>query len=233
MAVAGKPSHINQLHKTGWVEQLREIRPIAPDPSRAMDVMQVISDKKQLIRDFGVRRLFDNDGLPVLVSFGQWASDYSGTDPAVAEVSRRVARQQAESRADGQIAQFLGGSMQVEMDSETGRALEKAAERLPDGYKQDDPATKSVTNSLNEILHNRAHVQVTGIQTLSSWSQKHPETGQQIVGVIRMWSAAGEKVTRSIRDQHGHVAASPPVVEQPHGAPAVVKGRDLMNASDF
>jgi hypothetical protein len=46
-----------------------EIAPVAPDPSRAMDVPQPFSEKTQLIRDFGVRRLFDSDGLPIVVSF--------------------------------------------------------------------------------------------------------------------------------------------------------------------
>jgi hypothetical protein len=210
-----------------------EIAPVAPDPARAMDVTQLFSDKTQLIRDFGVRRLFDSKGLPMIVSFGQWASSYSGTDKAVAEVARRVAREQAESRADGQIAQFLGGSMKVDVASDTGAKLDKTADRLSDGYKQDNIATTSVANEINEILHNRAHEKVTGVETLSSWSQKHPETGQQIIGVIRIWSAAGEKATRATRDKRGPVATAVAVPDHPNGAPAVAKGRDLMQASDF
>jgi hypothetical protein len=205
---------------------------IAPDPARAQDLTRVYSDRKQLIPEFGVRRLFDSAGLPVLVSFAQWASGYSGSDPAVSEQYRRVAMEQAEARADAQIAQFLKGSMMVDSQSETGRTIEKAAERLPDGYVQDDAATKSVTDAMLRTLRSHSQVQVTGIETLYSWGAKHPKTGQKIVGVIRIWSAAGEKAVRQLRDQHGSAAAKP-VAAPPNGTPSVTKGRDLMNASDF
>ena len=202
-----------------------------PDPARAQDLKQVYGDPAKLIRDFGIRRMFDPAGLPVLISFAQWASDYAGNDPAVAQEYRGVAVQQAQARADGQIAQFLKGTMNVDEKSETD--LEKQAERLPDGYVQDDAATKAVTSSLLATIRNHASVQATGIQTLYTWSRKHPDTGKQIVGVIRMWSAAGEKATRELRDQHRVPATSAAVTESPHGSPSVQQGRDLMNISDF
>ena len=204
-----------------------------PDPARAQDLKQVYGDPAKLIRDFGIRRMFDPAGLPVLISFAQWASDYAGNDPAVAQEYRGVAVQQAQARADGQIAQFLKGTMNVDEKSETGRDLEKQAERLPDGYVQDDAATKAVTSSLLATIRNHASVQATGIQTLYTWSRKHPDTGKQIVGVIRMWSAAGEKATRELRDQHRVPATSAAVTKSPHGSPSVQQGRDLMNISDF
>jgi hypothetical protein len=203
-----------------------------PDPSRAQDLRRLYSDRTQLIRDFGVRRMWDSAGLPVLVSFAQEASDYSGSDPAVAEQYRRIAMEEAEAEADGQIAQFLKGSMMVASQSETGREIEKAAERLPDGYVQDDAATKTATDGLLTTLRSRAQVQVTGIQTLHTWSEKHPDNGQKIIGVIRIWSAAGEKATRELRDQRGPATPAAPAGE-PHGTPSVTQGRDLMNASDF
>jgi hypothetical protein len=218
-------------------EFAREVRTahgeFQPDPTRAQDLTQLYAAPAQLVHDFGVRRMFDGDGLPVLVSFAQWGSDYAGSDPAVAQEYRRIAIRQAAAKADGQIAQFVAGSAGFNSSSETGRDLEKQAERLPDGYVQDDAATKSVTSALLETIRSHANVQVTGIQTLHTWSRKHPETGKQIVGVIRMWSAAGEKATRAMRDQRGPVATPAAVNEPPHGPPSVQQGRDLMNASDF
>ncbi|HET6306874.1 MAG TPA: hypothetical protein VFG12_06790, partial [Rhodopila sp.] len=205
---------------------------IAPDPERAQDLSRLYADRKQLIPEFGVRRLFDSEGLPVLVSFAQWASGYAGSDPTMADQYRQVAMEQAEARADAQIAQFLKGSMMADSQSETGRAIEKAAERLPDGYVQDDAATKTVTDGMLSTLRSHAQVQVTGIQTLHRWSEKHPLTGQQIVGVIRIWSAAGEKAVRQLRDRHGPTASAP-APEQLNGPPSVTQGRTLMNASDF
>ena len=205
---------------------------LQPDPSRAQDLTLLYVDRGQLIHDFGVRALFDDTGLPVLVSFAQSASSYAGGDPAVADQYKQVAMEQAESKADAQIAEFLSGSMEFTSESETGRSLEKAAERLPDGYVQDDAAAKTMVDGLMTTLRARASAQVTGIRTLHSWSGKYPDTGQKIIGVIRMWSAGDEKAVRTLRDQHGTVDASP-AIQQPQGVPFVTKGRDLMNAGDF
>jgi hypothetical protein len=206
---------------------------IQADPTRAQDLTQLYANRTELVRDFGVRRMFDGAGSPVLISFAQWASDYAGSDPAVAQEYRGMAIEQATATADGQIAQFLSGSMMVDSNSQTGRDLEKQAEQLPDGYAQDDAATKTVTSGLLKTMRSRANVQVTDIQTFYTWSGKHPDTGQQIVGVIRMWSAAGEKATRALRDQHGPATTPTAAAEQPHGMPSVQQGRDLMKASDF
>lgn len=206
---------------------------IQPDPARAQDLTQIYANPALLVRDFGVRRVFDEDGLPVVVSFAQWASDYTGSDPAVAQEYRRAALESAKQKADGQIAQFISGSMTYDSSSEAGREMLRQAERLPDGYAQDNAATKTVTAELLTSMHSQASVQVTGEQTLYTWSRKHPDTKQPIVGVIRVWSAAGEKATRALRDQHDPAAKPVATVEQPHGAPSVQQGRDLMKASDF
>ena len=206
---------------------------IQADPSRAYDLTKLYAHRRDLVRDFGVRRMYDDAGLPVLISFAQWRSDYAGNDPAVASEYKRIAIEQATGTADAQIAQFLKGSVVFKSKSETGRELDKEAERLPDGYVQDDAATKTVTAALLKTIQSHADINVTGIQTLYTWSQKHPDTGKPIVGVIRIWSAAGEKAVRSLRDQHGSVARPAATAEQPHGTPSVQQGRDLMNASDF
>jgi hypothetical protein len=206
---------------------------IQPDPARAHDLTQLYADPAQLIRDFGVRRIFDGAGLPVVVSFAQWGSGYVGSDSMAAEQFRQVAIEQAEAKADAQIAQFVGGSTTFTSNSDTGREIEKAAERLPDDYTKDDPITAKITDGILRTISSRASVQVTGITTLYTWSRKHPDTGQPIVGVIRMWSAAGEKAVRELRDEHQSPATPSAVADTPHGAPSVQQGRDLMKASDF
>jgi hypothetical protein len=206
---------------------------LPPDPSRAQDLTIFYADKPALVRDFGVRQAFDAAGYPVLISFAQSASAYRGSDPAIADQYNQAAREQAEAKADGQLAQFLNGSMSFHAEDESGRAIDKEAERLSDNYEQDDAARKSVIAATLTILRNRAQVQVTGIQTLTRWQLKHPDTGQKIIGVVRMWSAAGEQATRALRDQHGAAPAPAPAAGQATQAPAVAKGRDLMNASDF
>lgn len=105
-----------------------------PDAAHASKLADLVANKSKLIRDFGVRWLYDESGLPVLVSFAQWASDYCGPDPIIAERHREMALEQAELLADGQIADFLKGSVNVTRNDELGYQIAEAADRMPNGY---------------------------------------------------------------------------------------------------
>ena len=74
-------------------------------------------------------------------------------------------------------------------------------------------------------------MKLTGITTLARWTEKHPETGRQIIGVIRIWSAVGEQATRKLRDNR----PSAPAADTPAtSGPGVGQtGRKLMDATDF
>ena len=91
-----------------FAEQVIKARgEFTPDPARAQDLTERYKDPSQLLQDFGVRRMFDKQGLPVIVSFAQWGSGYRGKDPDFAARYEEAAETQAEALADGQIADFL------------------------------------------------------------------------------------------------------------------------------
>jgi hypothetical protein len=205
-----------------------------PDPSKAQELDKAIGDQAALLHTFGVRRMFDENGLPVIVSFAQWAPAGSGDeDPAVGGAYRQAAFSQAVSRADAQIANFLAGSADFKDNSETGKKLEKIAERMLDGYIKQNAATKDVINGMMQEMRTHADLSITGLTTAKKWSTKYPENGHPIVGVVRVWSAGGEKAIRELRD--GRPGASPAATSAtpPNGKPGVTSGPELMKPDDF
>ncbi len=204
-----------------------------PDPSKALDLESVIGDEPALVPQFGVRRLFDKHGLPVIVSFAQWAPQGKSEDPATNDAYREVAVSQAESRADAQISNFLAGSAQFERESDTGKSLEKMAERLPDNTALQHAETKSIINGMMSELRVHSNIKLSGIETFKTWYLDHPVTGRPIVGVVRIWSAAGEKAMSALRESEPSAGTSADGKALKNGQAGVTSGADLMKASDF
>jgi hypothetical protein len=216
-----------------FAEQVGKARgDFVADPGSAQDLAAVYKDADQLLQDFGVRRMFDSQGLPVIVSFAQWGSSYRGTDRVFAAKFEEAAESQAEALADGQIADFLAASLNLSSDASAGQEVDLLAHSLPnEDWKPQE--VKKIVDEQNKLIKRVANIRLVGVRTLYSWTGKHPDSETPIIGIIRMWSAAGE---RSIRARQA-VPASAPAVDVPpnqiNKVPGVTQGRDLMKASDF
>jgi hypothetical protein len=196
-----------------------------PDASHSADPRKLLAVKSKLVSDFGVRRMYDLQGLPVIVSFAQWASPYKGTDPVMAENYVSAARRQAESIAEEQLATFLKGSISYDRNGTAGQEIDRIAVSLPDNASIED--TKKIVDEVRKAMVRTAVVTITGQRNLGTWSARHPKVDREIVGVVRMWSAAGEQAIRA--EQVPKRAAA---VEKPP-ASGNLEGRKLMDANDF
>ncbi len=202
----------------------------APDAAKAADVARFYANPAELVHQFGVRRCFDQQGLPVILSFSQWGSSYRGNDPAMAANYRDAARSQAIAQADGQIADFLKGSASFEASDTTGQEIARVASVLPDSTSEQ--ITKEVSDTVREAFKRIASVQISGVRSLYTWTGRHPASATPILGVIRMWSAASEQTMRALSG----AAAPRPSGQAPAGTtpPAgVTQSKQLMDASDF
>jgi hypothetical protein len=203
------------------------------DKAKAQNLSALVKDKEALLQDFGTRWIYDQNGLPVLVSFYQWGLDASGNDPVLGAQVRDIAVKKAIELADAQIAQFLAASATLTTKSETGEKYEKEVERAVDNYVSQLSPSKTLIDGLDEIFEERARVaNLTGLKTLATWGLKHPLSNQMVIGVVRIWSAASETATRAVKDARP-VAAPAETPKIPSGPPGTVKGRDFNSADDF
>jgi hypothetical protein len=75
-------------------------------------------------------------------------------------------------------------------------------------------------------------IDIVGLRTLYKWHGNHPITGQEVVGVIRIWSAKGEKTTREFRDNRTSGATVPNPLQGSEKA-GITSGRSIMKPDDF
>jgi hypothetical protein len=203
------------------------------DKAKAQSLGALVKDKEALLQDFGTRWIYDENGLPVLVSFYQWGLDGSGNDTVLGAQSRDLAVKKATELADAQIAEWLAASATLTTKSETSERYEKAVDRAIDGYVSQLGPSTTLIDGLNEIFEERARVaNLTGLKTLSTWALKHPLSNQMVIGVVRIWSAASESATRATKDAR---PVEPPAEtpKVPSSPPGTAKGRDFNKADDF
>lgn len=209
-------------------------RPFEPDLARAGNPDELLRDPRLLIDDFGVRLLYDQQGLPVILSFGQAGAANVGNDALSQQLARDGAMRQAITLADVQIAAFIRASGAYAEDSEVGQIAERMARRMPDNFVSQQDAVVSFLNGRNDTMQRRTDVQnLAGITTRRNWAQRHPVANQMIYGVVRSWSAAAEANARVIRDGRPPAVSAPPAAAAPAENGAVRTGRNMMNNRDF
>lgn len=168
---------------------------------RGQSVFELISKDKALLLDqFGIRRLYDEQGYPVLLSYGQWGNAYRGTDKRQSRRQRSAALNQARLQADQQIAMFISGKATATEESQTGQIVEQSIDIHQDNYKEEHDISQ-IIDQIKKESRSKARVKLSGLTDVLTWSQPHPVyPNQELVGVVRVWSPLYDKNMRHLND---------------------------------
>ncbi|CAG35318.1 hypothetical protein DP0589 [Desulfotalea psychrophila LSv54] len=195
----------------------------------------VTSENISLIPDFGVKRLYDRNGYPVLVSFGQWAISSTGGNGKKISRKRAHAYKQAEAQADQALAEFLNSRINYSDMNESGEESKSEGVVDEQNFKSNVDIT-SIIDITRENSVKKSKVNIVGIRELRRWSAVHPQNNSaRIVGVIRYWSPVNEKQMRAIRKWK----PSRPIAEKRQPAPVprttggIQQSQERMSLDDF
>lgn len=182
--------------------------------------------RDQLVDQFGLRVWRDEQGYPVLVSFGQWGINNKGLNSRMAFHESRAAESQARALADKQIAMFIAGKGVFDSKQEVGQLVETVAKVTPDNFKSKE-TTQQIVDKVMQTLRARANVTLTGLSDALRWQQAYPSYPQQkIVGVVRTWNPRLSQKLRKLRDGH-------PEPVKIHGTTGVRQSNMGMDINDF
>jgi hypothetical protein len=172
---------------------------IRPDPNRTRDSIadQVASyGKDELPNEFGVRVMWDEQGYPAIVSFGQWGWSPANLSKKKRAQRRKFAMKQAEADALSNLTVFIRASTRFTEESNVGADLEEAF-NLPRGGVPEEIEETEIADKLVETARIKAEVTLTGFTHERSWSTRHPLLEEQdLVGVVAYWSPAREDAIR-------------------------------------
>ncbi len=172
---------------------------LEPSPKKGEDLYdKFTAEDAGLINEFGIRKMKDENGYPVLVSFGQWANSKRSTNSRVRNMYRKAAMKQASMNADNQIAMYIAGSSIFTSNAEIGESYDQIYKVTEDNYKEDISQT-TLKDSLEEKSKSKANINISGLTELHSETVKHPY-GHEIAIVIKIWSPITEQSARRISE---------------------------------
>lgn len=207
---------------------------IQPTGKKGEDLYEKFSGEKALLLDqFGIRKMVDQDGYPVLISFGQWSNSHKTSNQTLNAKYREVAKKQAAAQAKNQIAIFLAGKSMYQSESLVGESFEEAYDVSEDNYKEQD-LTNKILDGLNESSRTKADVNMSGLVSLYTWTMVHPQDGHEVVGAIFMWSPATNKAARDLKDWKPNSSTAPSEQQDElEGENGVRQGQEYMDVDDF
>ena len=195
---------------------------IRPDPDRVRDSIadQVASyAAHDLPNEFGVRVMWDDQGFPAIVSFGQWGWSPENLSKKRRAQRRKFALKQAANDALSNLTVFIKASTRFTEESNVGADLEQAF-NLPRGGVPEEIDDAVILDKLVETARVEAEVALTGFTQERTWTARHPLLdGTELVGVISYWSPAREDAIRRTIGQEAKHAPPKEVAKEPPKKP--------------
>lgn len=183
----------------------RKMRPGLARPEAGCSVEEAMPTDEEMVSQFGVRLFFDKQGVPALLSFGQWGSAYTGTDADEAEDAMDHALVQAEALANEQLTMFINSTITAKESSDHGGGKTVDALFDANGVPTEASVVKFVDRASKEsTLQGRDTL--IGRSTVAKKVLVHPANGKKLAVVVRMWS-------------FGQYDAMKRIIEKPQAAP--------------
>ena len=199
-------------------------RPAICRPENALSVAEAMPTDDELVSQFGVRLFFDKNGIPALLSFGQWGSAYTGTDEDMAEDAMDHALKQAKAEADDQLTMFINSTISLGFESERGEIKEVNALFDANGVPQEQ-SVRGYIDKRRETSRQKGIDTMIGRSTVCEKVIPHP-SGHKLAVVVRMWSFDKYDAMKRVLDR-GAAPAKPVVapVERPAGPSGKRRGK--------
>jgi len=150
---------------------------------------------KQLSSQFGVRVVFNEQGQPLVLSYGQWGFGYKGKNEARLDRARTHSADKADGVAVDALTIFMNSRLAYENESTSGEVISNFVEKQGDEITEED--VTAIIDKMNQTIRLTASAKLSGTRIVKRWKYKHPY-GHEIIGRVRMWSMDGVEQSKAI-----------------------------------
>ena len=158
----------------------------------------VPQDKKVLADTFGIRLAFNELGEPTIISYGQWGNSYNGSKQRKIDRAYDFAYKKAKTESQKQIAAFLKANATFKEIANTSTSIVEDAVKDREGNISTQEISEMI-DTLEQTTKIKFNADLRGIKEYSSWSHKF-KTGQQVVGVVSIWTQKNAEGVDKIRN---------------------------------
>ena len=150
---------------------------------------------EQLATQFGVRVVFNEQGKPLVLSYGQWGFGYKGKSEARLDRARTHSADKADVVAVDALTIFMNSRLAYENESTSGEIINNFIEKQGDEVTEED--VTSIIDKMNQTIKLNASAKLSGTRIVKRWKYKHPY-GHEIIGRVRVWSMEGVEQSKAI-----------------------------------
>ena len=185
------------------LSQNSNILPNADKKSQKSLYERLVLDKAILANQFGTRIMYDEQGYPVLVAFGQASVEKAITKSGMA-ARAEAAQRKAVSHADNVLTLLLNSTTaSKEITKEILQHLEE--EKLITDKSSDDISKEIYEiDAYNNYIDSKTTVSgritnFSGRSEFYNWNYELPKTKQKMTGVILVWSPNTSRHAQNIK----------------------------------
>ncbi|MBO1518155.1 DUF6844 domain-containing protein [Oceanisphaera pacifica] len=192
------------------------------------------ANKPNLMYEYGVKMLRDEQGYPMLVSFGMAGNDCNPVDYEECNDNRDFAFIEAQQEAYAHISEAynLYGSMKT--NTSKGSQREKVATLTKTEGGEDTVAatTTKLLKETRQMSQMSSSVEgLVGLSVAKRWTHTHPTSGREVNGVVVAWHPQKEQAMRTFKA--GKSPAKPASQQPQNSGSNQGASMDLMDISDF
>lgn len=155
----------------------------------------VVPSQNELLMDqYGLRFTYDNQGRPMLVSFGRWAVSGKEEDPVILEGEIGMAKDQARMTAETEISFFINSSVAFNEKTTKGSikeiVLTKVSEIVNNQVDNANETEKTITENIDVFTQQTkasTKSDLRGTSQVRTWEYED-ENGIIHVGSVVTWS---------------------------------------------
>lgn len=158
------------------------------------------SKNEGFLDEFGIRLVYDENGSPVILSYGRWGYIKNSSDDYINKRQKDIAQKTALQLADAAISEFIALSLSLKESTQTGEDIEHSISQLVkanNNTQESEKVAKNIIDKTSSEIRASSNMQLKGIRTLKKWSIPD-KNGIEHVGVVRFYSYANVKNTNDI-----------------------------------
>ncbi|WP_291949745.1 DUF6844 domain-containing protein [Campylobacter sp.] len=180
-------------------------------------------DTQGYINEYGIRMVYDENGEPLIISYGNWGYNKTSNDSNIVNRIKLNAQESAISEADVAIREFVNTQVSLRDERQTGDSIKKTIKqtiKTSDGSEQiTEDVIKDIIDKTIKKVTTSTKGNLRGIRTIKRWSYTD-KNGNNYVGAVRVYSYANYVNTtnavspiKSKQDTNTEVIKKPSSVE--------------------
>ena len=175
-------------------------------------------DIQGYINEYGIRMVYDENGQPFIISYGNWGYNKTSSDSNIVNRIKRNAQESAITEADVAIREFVNTQVYLRDERQTGDSIKqilKQTIKTNDGSEQiTEDVIKDVIDKTAKRVTTSTKGNLRGIRTIKRWSYTD-KSGNNYVGAVRVYSYANYvNTTNAISNIESKQGANADVVKK-------------------